>query len=168
MTREQILIRLRERIIGFAASILSRDAAEDIAQETLMLLHQKYPQVEALEELVPLALRVVRFKCVALRRKQHRRGENTAVPVEEMQYADPAPGPADAAAASLLRERLLKAVAELGERCRRIFELKLLGKTFPEIQKELDAASLNTVYTWDFRCRQQLLEKLGGAWEPTR
>jgi RNA polymerase sigma-70 factor (ECF subfamily) len=43
--------------------------------------------------------------------------------------------------------------------------LKLQGKTFPEIQKIMGAAALNTVYTWDHRCRKNLLDLLGGDWE---
>jgi ABC-type multidrug transport system ATPase subunit len=44
--------------------------------------------------------------------------------------------------------------------------LKLEGRSFAEIQAEMKAGSINTVYTWDFRCRKQLLELLGGKWEP--
>jgi len=53
----------------------------------------------------------------------------------------------------------------MGERCRELFRLKLQGRTFAEIQQLLGAASLNTVYTWDHRCRKQLLEALGGSWD---
>src|SRR4051812_33710996 len=88
MTRDEILRLLRERIVAFVASRYQRDAAEDIAQEVLMLLHDKYPEVQRLEELVPLSLQIVRFKMVALRRKAVRRGENTAVPVDEIQVPD--------------------------------------------------------------------------------
>src|SRR5919202_1269256 len=97
MQRDEILVRLRERIVAFAASRMGRDVAEDLAQEML--------------------------------------------------------------------ERLTAATQRLGERCRQIFRLKLLGRTFPEIQEELGAASVNTVYTWDARCRQRLLELMGGRWE---
>ena len=62
-------------------------------------------------------------------------------------------------------QRLMEAIGKLGERCRRIIALKLEGKNFIEIQKILGAASVNTVYTWDFRCRKQLLELMGGIWE---
>ena len=65
--------------------------------------------------------------------------------------------------------RLEAALAELGERCRELFRLKLEGYTFPEIQTALKASRsqwrLNTLYTWDFRCRKQLLERLGGSWD---
>jgi RNA polymerase sigma-70 factor (ECF subfamily) len=57
----------------------------------------------------------------------------------------------------------------MGERCRDLFRLKLQGHSFPQIQELLEVASLNTIYTWDHRCRKQLLESLGGHWEqPTR
>ena len=64
-----------------------------------------------------------------------------------------------------MRERLLLAISKLGERCRRMFALKLEGRSFAEIREILGAASLNTVYAWDFRCRKQLLELMGGSWE---
>jgi RNA polymerase sigma-70 factor (ECF subfamily) len=57
---------------------------------------------------------------------------------------------------------------KLDGRCREMFRLKLEGKSFPEIQGILEAASLNTVYTWDFRCRKQLLKLMGGGWEANR
>jgi RNA polymerase sigma-70 factor (ECF subfamily) len=72
--RDEVLARLRERIVAFAASHLSRDAAEDLAQEVLMLLHEKYSHLEAPEELLPLSLQIVRFKIMSLRRKAVRRG----------------------------------------------------------------------------------------------
>ena len=46
MERDEILARLRERIVAFAASHLAREAAEDLAQEVLMLLHEKYAHLE--------------------------------------------------------------------------------------------------------------------------
>lgn len=63
-------------------------------------------------------------------------------------------------------ERLGQAVSRLGERCRTLFRWKLLGKTFPEIQQLMGQRSINTIYTWDRRCRQRLLELMGGSWEP--
>ena len=69
MDREQILQSLRERILAFAASRMGRDAAEDLAQEVLVLLHEKYSHVTRLEELVPLSFQILRFKLVSLRRK---------------------------------------------------------------------------------------------------
>jgi RNA polymerase sigma-70 factor (ECF subfamily) len=63
---------------------------------------------------------------------------------------------------------LTAAVGRLGERCRELIRLKLQGKSFPEIQKILGVGSINTVYTWDHRCRKHLLELMGGDWEPRK
>ena len=163
--REQLLEKLRERIVGFAASRIQRDAAEDLAQEVLLLLHEKYGHLDRLEDLLPLSLQIVRFKMLAYRRKAQRRGEYTQVPVDEIQVAGDGVDPLSAAEQREMRERLVTAVSQLGDRCRKLFALKLDGKSFAEIQVALGAASLNTVYTWDFRCRRHLLELMGGGWE---
>ncbi len=168
MTRDEILDRLRERIVGFAASRLQSDAAQDIAQEVLIVLHEKYGHLDRMEDLVPLAFEILRFKMIALRRKAVRRGEYNRVSVEDIQLPDTGPDPEVEAERSELRERLTEAIAQLGERCRRIIALKLEGKNFIEIQKVLGAASINTVYTWDLRCRKQLLEIMGGSWDGKR
>ncbi len=163
--REEILARLRERIVGFAASKIQRDAAEDLAQEVLLLLHEKYGHLDRLEDLLPLSLRIVRFKMMAYRRKAQRRGEYKQVPAEEIQLADDAVDPLGAVEQRELRERLAVAVSELGERCRKLFALKLDGKSFAEIQEILGASSINTIYTWDSRCRKDLLDRMGGSWD---
>lgn len=166
--RNQLLARLRERIVGFAASHMGRDAAEDLAQETLMLLEEKYAHVERLDELLPLSLKIVRFKMLAMRRKSLRRGEYTQVSVADIQLPDLDADPAAQAERKERLERLARAMSQLGERCRQLWRLKLSGAGFPEICKAMGAASLNTVYTWDHRCRKRLLELMGGDWEGRR
>lgn len=156
--RDEIIERLRERIVGFAASRLQRDAAEDLAQEVLIVLHEKYAHVERLEELLPLSLRIVRFKMMGARRKIVRRGEHTQVSVDELPLPDLGADPEAQAERRERLERLEGALGKLGDRCRELFRLKLAGNTFAQIREEMKAESINTVYTWDFRCRKQLLE----------
>jgi RNA polymerase sigma-70 factor (ECF subfamily) len=163
--REAVLASLRERMIAFAASRLSRDLAEDLTQEVLLLLHEKYPDVTRAEDLVPLSLQILRFKIMGARRKANRHGEYSQVPADEFPLADGRPGPETEFARRETLERLEKALEEMGGRCRELFRLKLEGKGFQEIKELMGAASINTVYTWDFRCRQRLLELMGGAWE---
>ena len=167
-SREELLEKLRERIVGFAASRIQRDAAEDLAQEVLILLHNKYGHLEKLEDLLPLSLQIVRFKMMALRRKAQRRGEYTQVPVDEIQLAGDGVNPLAAVEQREMRERLIAAISKMEERCRKLFALKLEGKSFAEIQQRFGAGSINTVYTWDFRCRKHLLELMGGSWEGSR
>lgn len=163
--RTGILARLRERIVAFAASRGAGAHAEDLAQEVLVLLHTKYGHLEAAEDLVPLAFQILRFKLVAHRRRAARRGEYDAVDVDAFPPASDAPDPATVLERKELLARLMGGIARLGERCRELFRLKLQGRSFAEIQDLMGAATLNTVYTWDHRCRKQLLEALGGRWE---
>lgn len=167
---DAVLRQLRERIVRFAASRLSRDVADDLAQDTLVLLTTKYAGVSAIEDLVPLAFRIVRFKIIEFRRKAGRRGE--LAPSREGE--DVVAALADDKAWSMpdvqlrrreLADRLAVALQQLTGRCRRLFRLKLEGHKFAEIQRALGARTINTVYTWDARCRERLLALMGGAWE---
>jgi RNA polymerase sigma-70 factor (ECF subfamily) len=166
--REEVLAKLRERIVRFAASHLSRDVAEDLAQEVLMLLHEKYAHLERPEDLLPLSLQIVRFKIMGLRRRSVRRGEYTQVSITDIPLPDLDANPADYVERKQMMEQLTRAMGQLGDRCRDLLRLKLQGRTFPEIQKIMGASAINTVYTWDHRCRKHLLELMGGDWEPKR
>ena len=165
MPREEVLAKLRERIVVFAASHISKDVAEDLAQEVLMLLHEKYAHLDRPEDLLPLSLQIVRFKIMSLRRKAVRHGEYTQVSITDIQLPDLDSNPADALERKEMLERLRAAIGQLGERCRQLVRLKLQGRSFPEIQKIMGVAAINTVYTWDHRCRKNLLELMGGDWE---
>ena len=165
MERHEILALLRERIVRFAASRLSRDSAEDLAQEVLLVLHEKYSTLDRVEDLLPLSLEIARFKILAARRKIVRRGEHTQVSVDDVPLAG---GGDDAFEQTARRERLDRleaALTGLGARCRELFRLKLEGLNFPQIRERLKVASLNTLYTWDFRCRKELRERMGGGLE---
>ncbi len=151
--------------MAFAASRLQGDIAEDLAQEVLILLHEKYSHVDRLEELVPLSLQIARFKIMSLRRKSQRHGEYTQVSIADIQLPDLEADPAMQVERKQMLERLTQSVAQLGERCRDLLRLKLQGKNFEEIRKRMGAQSINTVYTWDHRCRQQLMDLMGGDWE---
>jgi len=155
-SREEILKKLRERIVGFAASRMQRDAAEDLAQEVLILLHEKYGNLDRLEDLLPLSLKIVRFKMLAYRRKARRHGEYTQVSADEIQMPDGRTDALTAMEQHEVRERLIAAISGMGERCRKLLALKLEGKSFAEIQAAFGVASVNTIYTWDLRCRKHL------------
>ena len=165
MNRDEILTSLRERILAFATLRVSRDRAEDLAQEVLVVLHDKYPHVTELTELVPLAFQVLRFKMLDAHRKSFRRGEYNQESIEDLPLADPGDDPARELERKQTVERLVQAMSQLGERCRELFKWKLEGKRFPEIQKLMGQNSINTIYTWDLRCRKQLLSLMGGSWE---
>lgn len=165
MDRDQILANLRERILAFATLRVSRAQAEDLTQEVLAVLHEKYPHVADLTELVPLAFQVLRFKMLDAHRKTLRRGEYNQESVDDLPLTEPGDDPMMQLDQKQRVGRLLAAMAQLGERCRELFRWKLEGKSFPEIQKIMGQNSINTIYTWDLRCRKQLLTLMGGSWE---
>lgn len=165
MTRDDILTSLRERILSFAASRVSKELAEDLTQEVLVLLHEKYARVTELTELVPLAFQVLRFKLLDAHRKSLRRGEYHQESVDELPLANPGDDPATLLDQKQRVDRLVAAMAQLGDRCRDLFKWKLEGNSFPEIQKLMGQTSINTIYTWDLRCRKQLLSLMGDTWE---
>jgi RNA polymerase sigma-70 factor (ECF subfamily) len=148
--RDSILALVRERILLYAASRVGTDAANDLAQETLMLLDRKYGHVESPDDLVPLAITIMKFKMRELRNRR----DFSPPPMIEM--PDERPDPEEVARYEELREGILRAVENLGERCQRLFLLKLDGYSFLEIKEKMRADSINTVYTWDFRCRHEL------------
>jgi RNA polymerase sigma-70 factor, ECF subfamily len=165
MDREAILAALRERILAFATLRVSKDQAEDLAQDVLTVLHDKYPQVGKLTELVPLAFQVLRYKMLDAHRKALRRGEYNQASVDDLALAAPDVSPETQLDQKQRVDRLLAGIAQLGERCRELFRWKLEGKNFPEIQTLMGQTSVNTIYTWDLRCRKQLLSLMGGTWE---
>jgi RNA polymerase sigma-70 factor (ECF subfamily) len=165
LTREEILRQLRERILAFATSRGIREAAEDLTQDVLMVLHEKYPHVTELTELVPLSFKILRFKMLDRHRKSLRRGEYNQESVEDQPLKDPRDDPAMQAEQKERVTQLIAALQQLGERCQKLFRLKLEGHTFLEIQQILGERSINTIYTWDSRCRKQLLTLMGGRWE---
>ena len=165
MNRDEILSSLRERILAFATLRVSRDRAEDLAQDVLVVLHEKYARVTELTELVPLAFQVLRFKMLDAHRKSLRRGEYNLESIDDVPIADLRDNPGTELERKQTVERLVQAMSQLGERCRDLFKWKLEGKSFPEIQKLMGQNSINTIYTWDLRCRKQLLSLMGGSWE---
>jgi len=165
MYRDAILSALRERILAFATLRVSKDHAEDLTQDVLAVLHDKYPHVGELTELVPLAFQVLRYKMLDAHRKALRRGEYNQASVDDLALAAPDVSPETQLDQKQRVDRLLAAIAQLGERCRELFRWKLEGKSFPEIQTLMGQTSINTIYTWDLRCRKQLLALMGGSWE---
>ena len=165
MERDAILTSLRERIVAFATLRVSKDHAEDLAQDVLTVLHDKYSHVVELTELVPLAFQVLRFKMLDAHRKALRRGEYNQESVDDLGLMAPDATPETQLDQKQRVERLLAALAQLGERCRELFRWKLQGKSFPEIQTLMGQKSINTIYTWDLRCRKQLRDLMGGSWE---
>lgn len=145
---------VRKRVIGFAAPRVGLDSAEDIAQEVLTLLVQKYSGVRDLTEMIQISVGIARNKIFERFRLSHR----------ETELPENAPGKNDIHDEVERRQvmnRVVLAIMRLGERCRNVLKLKLLEEQDSlAIQQILNAKSINTVYTWEHRCFKQLIQLL--------
>ena len=123
------------------------------------------PRLTDLTELVPLAFQVLRFKMLDAHRKSLRRGEYNQESVDDLPLADPGDDPATQLDQKQRVDRLLAAMAQLGERCRELFKWKLEGNSFPEIQKimgqTLDQHDLHLGPTMP----KAAISLMGGSWE---
>jgi RNA polymerase sigma-70 factor (ECF subfamily) len=84
--------------------------------------------------------------------------------VDDHPLVDPGDDPSLQAEQKERVTQVIAALQQLGERCQQLFRLKLEGHTFPEIMNIFGERSINTIYTWDSRCRKQLLALMGGRW----
>jgi RNA polymerase sigma-70 factor (ECF subfamily) len=157
---DDVLVRVRARVLGYAQKRLSREAAEDVAQETLLLLVTKYAHVRDAHEQVRIAFGIVSRKTSSHWRKSRRRGEDSAVDVADVPLEDGRPDPEEQATKQRLLERLRTAISGLTGRCREVARLRLEDRTSLEIA-EILGAKPNTVYSWEFRCLKKLRELMG-------
>jgi RNA polymerase sigma-70 factor (ECF subfamily) len=79
-----------------------------------------------------------------------------------MQLRSEQPDAAEQMERRQLADRLAAAVNKLGDRCRQLYRHKLAGKSYDEIRDLMGAKTTGAVYTWDFRCREQLRTQIGG------
>jgi len=172
LSRDEVLARVRARVLAVARARLSPADAEDLTQEALVLLTTKYAHVAAPEELVALGIRIVAFKRSAFWRKATRRKQMDVPPSGPVDPADGDPfdrvpaGSPDPEAIALAKQRLsifVEVAARLEGRCREILRRKLQGASFVEIAAEF-GRPVGTVYSWDYRCHQRLKALLGDRW----
>lgn len=154
MAREDILAKLFARLVRWASAQfgVSHADAEDIGQETLLLIHTRYGHLESETDLVPLAFRIAGFKC-----RETQRGKARLRDWPE--GYDPASddlAPDEAVDRDRWLQWVLSSLPKLGERCLRIFELQLLGKTTSEIAAALGLTE-NNLYVTAMRCRRKAL-----------
>jgi RNA polymerase sigma-70 factor (ECF subfamily) len=167
MGLEEVYCLLRERIVRYASSRVGDPAAEDLAQEVLILLHERQEKFAHLneKELTGLSIKMTKIKMWEIHRKASRRGEYNRLSLDDIQVADTAADPQLETERKQIMERLMASIDHLRSRCRQLMLWKLEGKSFPEIKTLFGASSINTIYTWDSRCRKELLNLMGGSWE---
>ncbi len=141
MDHDQILTALRERILAFATSRVSRDHAEDFTQDVLAVLHDKYSHVTELGELVPLAFQILRYKMLDAHRKALRRGEYSQESVEDLPLADTGDNPMIQLDQKQRVDRLLTPSCNWANAAETV-HMEVRGKEFPR-DPNLDGPSLH-------------------------
>ena len=156
---EVLLERVRVRIVGFATYLGCGNDAEDVAQVTMMVLHNKYAHVTGAEEMLKLGPRI----CANLALNWRRNKSNPAKAVELPVGLADASGqdPESAATEKELKGLLLKAIQGSDARCKELLRLRLAGANTKEIAADMGmtAGAVDTAY---FRCLQRLRGALGG------
>ena len=152
---------VRARIVRYATSRgCMRQDAEDLAQQTLMVLFEKYPD-RPRAELVALAYKI--FGHLLMNRIRSKYVSAASVQVDLL----PLPDPGETPEAEFIRgermESLARALAKLGEPCRTFIRMCLDNLSLAEIKEATGAESMNTVYTWNSRCPKYLIELLAAG-----
>ncbi len=89
--REDVLEKLFRRVVAYAARRIGADDAEDVAQETLLLLREKYAHLEDPTDLVKVIMTIASFKVRGVLRD---RGRRRTEPIDDkLVVADGAPNP---------------------------------------------------------------------------
>ena len=155
------LALVRRRILGFVVRRLvphhaDLADAEDIAQSSVIVLLEQYPQKRDLGEMAAIAVGTARHKIAQFRRdrgKMHDVADTTDHTGESL---------FEHTAARESMDRLLQAMLKLPVRCRELLRLKLIEqRDYAEIRMILGISG--NIYEMTKRCHKALLRMTGGT-----
>jgi RNA polymerase sigma factor (sigma-70 family) len=159
----EYLALIRERILGFALRrLVPRDAdfadAEEIAQSSIVVLWERYPDKRELGEMMAIAIGTARKKIAQFRRDRGRDSRVNAENSSDISGEDLF----EHIAARETMDRFLRALLQLSPRCRELLRLKLIEQQeYAEIRMRLGIAG--NIYEMTKRCHQALLRVAGGS-----
>jgi RNA polymerase sigma factor (sigma-70 family) len=162
---EATLRILRERLLRFGQSKVGQEVAEDLTQDTLMLIAEKYSEVKQLSELVPLAIRIMQLKLMGHQRSAFRRHEHNREDPDLLEVPDLALRPDEVLEAKEFATRMAQAFRLLGPKCREILRLRFLGMSTEQIQDRMGITDASRVNLQVFRCRNRLRQLMSGLSE---
>jgi DNA-directed RNA polymerase specialized sigma24 family protein len=160
---QQHLATIRQRILGFALRRLTPHEAgfaeaEEIAQNSIIVLWEQYPEKRELAEMTAIAIGVARHKIAQFRRDRERLARAAG-------DAGGAAAPGDLFERVAAREdadRFLRAMIQLPARCRELLRLKLVEQQdYAEIRLRMGITG--NIYEMAKRCHRSLLRLAGGA-----
>jgi RNA polymerase sigma factor (sigma-70 family) len=144
---------IRQRILASAKSHFSPDDAEDLTQQTMVVLMERYAD-RPIEDLLALGLQVLTRLRLHQLSSYKRRSEEGDPRVEELLDSDQSPEQA-----VLNQERaaiLAKAIGKLGEPCRDLLLHWMRGDASEVIRDKLGFSSTTAVHVALSRCKNKL------------
>ncbi len=152
---------LRARIVGWATSHHRARAIdpEDLAQDVLLELRRRYPDLETPEDLIPLSFRILDFKIRNAARKRMRRKEDQEMPVDELPLPTSEANPEEQVMSRERMRQLALAAGRLKPKCQQLIKLQLEHNSLKTVSRLL-AVPEGTIYSRWSRCRQALKNEL--------
>lgn len=136
---------------------MSRDDAQDIAHDTVVVLHQKYGHLMECD-LVPLAFDIAKRK----RLERFRRAERFADPPVNFQPESTEASPEEELHRQQWLDWLRRTAPKLGVRCLQLFELRLKEWSTSQIAAQFSWTE-NNVLVSEKRCRDKARRYAGEA-----
>ncbi len=158
--------RLHARIVSLAKKkVWDEQSAQDIAQETLRTVFEKYRAAEMPQGLLPWVFTVLHNKVGNYLKR--RRVEAARHPLGEpsVHWDTVGVSPEGEVAALDLADSLEKALRVATADCRRVFRLLLAGWERREIRAAFGDEPLGTIDSRISRCREKLLRRLEELWK---
>lgn len=153
--REEIFFFLRTRFLVLAKLRLMEEDAQDVVQETLMVVDDHFSELETAESLLAFTNEVMRNKIGNFYQKRNRRmryqAEWEEVP-EPTYYMD---GELDAAELARIMRKAIDQLGEKNSRCRAILLGLCEGLSLSELSQRLQLPRPR-IDDWVFRCRKEL------------
>jgi RNA polymerase sigma factor (sigma-70 family) len=161
MSKDEKIKLIRERIVAFLQFLgASQQDAQDIAQDVLILLEEKYKNIEDVENLVAVAIQTARFKLWDLRRKAETKAARYGTSADTVHVPARTLTPEQILLAQEQTAMLVEAIGHLDEDCRRLVELQRDDRTNDEIMVALGCTAPQ-LSVRRFRCFARLRKLLG-------
>ena len=157
---------VRDRIRGFLLARGNAPAdADDVSQDCVLILLDRYPQVRARIDLLKLATRIAGNRICQLYRDRARVASLLpGSPAEKAKAASPE----DAAAYREVVDRILLGIMELRSRCRDLLRMLLIEqRDYTEVRAVL-GVDPDYLYVLRQRCLETLRRNVGGTFYGTR
>jgi RNA polymerase sigma-70 factor (ECF subfamily) len=136
--RERVLKLVYDRIVAYlASSPRARHVAEDLAQDVMVVLMERYGHIESEDELRNIAYQTARWKIISYLRLKDSAVSFAGVDVTEVQLPAESGNPAEAMERKEIAQRLASALREIGEPCRTLLHMFFAKKSGREMAATL-------------------------------